>query len=133
MNSEKFNMKKITKNKLLKYTACIFIILYLSIAGCKSDSAGPETDKASFGIYLLQDPNVTWESLQGKDLNSLKLKEWITSNMIDYYDYSSHVICLNVNYNNLLNFTHNSNTPFVVVADNKICYSGCFGPPKDIT
>jgi hypothetical protein len=38
-----------------------------------------------------------------------------------------------VDYNTLLSFPHNDNTPFVVVANNKICYYGCFGPPKDTT
>jgi hypothetical protein len=132
VNNEKINMKKIKKNKLIKFIAGIFSAIYLFISGCSS-TAEPEYEAKKFGIYLLEDQSITWESIQGKDLNSLNLKEWITSSMIDFYDYSTHVIYLNVDYNNLLNFTHNSNTPFVVVANGKRCYTGCFGPPKDTT
>jgi hypothetical protein len=113
------------------YICSLLLFTIFFISGCSTNE--PEDTSKKFGIYLLQDPNVTWESIQGRNLDSLKLKEWITSNMIDFYDYSTHVIYLNVDYNNLLNFTHNSNTPFVVVANGKRCYSGCFGAPKDTT
>jgi hypothetical protein len=43
------------------------------------------------------------------------------------------VFYLNVDYNILLSFPHNDNTPFVVVANDKRCYTGRFGPPKDTT
>lgn len=124
------------KQFFYKYCIYFFIILTFSIlsfySGCSSTTE-PEYEAKKFGIYLLEDPNITWESMQGKDLNSFKLKEWITEKMIDFYDYSTHVIYLNVDYNNLLNFTHNNGTPFVVVANGKRCYNGCFVPPKDTT
>jgi hypothetical protein len=112
----------------------LFFLLFTTFTIYSCSANEPTEDKSKkFGIYLFQDPNITWESLQGRTLDSLKLKQWITSDMIDFYDYSTHVIYLNVDYNTLLNFTHNDNTPFVVVANNKICYSGCFGSPKDTT
>jgi hypothetical protein len=43
------------------------------------------------------------------------------------------VFYLNVNYNILLAFPPNENTPFVVVANDKRCYTGRFDPPKDTT
>jgi len=113
------------------YISFLLFSVILIISSCSTSEPVDESKK--FGIYLLQDQSVTWESLQGKNLDSLKLKEWIKSDMINYYDYSTHVICLNVDYKTLLNFPHNDNTPFVVVAGNKICYSGSFGPPKDTT
>jgi len=120
--------------KLFLNISCIlflFLISFLSFHGCSSEE--PEDNSKKFGIYLLEDQSITWEDMKNKDLSTIKLKEWITGDKIDFYDYSSHVIYLNTDYNTLLNFPHNSSTPFVVVANDKRIYYGCFGPPKDTT
>lgn len=125
---QKFFFKKYIVNFFL----FLFYLILLSLHGC-SNSSEPQDLNNKFGIYLLEDQNITWENLQNKKLDSLKLKKWITGDKIDFYDYSSHVIYLNVDYNTLFSVPHNNNTPFVVVANNKICYCGCFAPPKDTT
>ncbi len=107
---------------------CVLVILI----GC-SDNSEPEDKSNSFGIYLPEDQSITWESLKSKNLDSIKLKEWITGDKIDFYDYSSHVIYLNVDYNSLLSVPHKDNTPFVVVANGKRCYYGKFSLPEDTT
>jgi hypothetical protein len=109
------------------------IIIAFSLTGCSSDEPEVEDNSNKFRICLLEDQSITWESLKGKSLDSLKLKEWITGDKIDFYDYSSHVIYLKTDYTTLLSFTHNNNTPFVVVANDKKIYAGCFGTPKDTT
>ena len=120
------------KNKLLLLLFLLNIAIILILSGCSKGNE-PEQDKANFGLYLLEDQSITWEDLKTRNLDSLKLKEWITSDKIDFYDYSTHVIYLNVDYNTLFAVPHNDNTPFVVVANNKRCYYGRFSPPKDTT
>jgi len=110
----------------------LFIITIGFLTGCSKGNE-PEDKSASFGIYLLEDQSITWEDLKTRNLDSLKLKDWITGDKIDFYDYSTHVIYLNVDYNTLFSVPHNDNTPFVVVANEKRCYYGRFSPPQDTT
>jgi hypothetical protein len=130
-------MEKKMKIKLFlnRYYTLFFLLFTVFISSnCSSNEPiKPEDKKSNIGIYLLTDQSITWENLQGRNLDSLKLTAWITSDMIDSVDYSSQVFYLNVNYNTLLAFPHNDNTPFVVVANDKRCYCGRFGPPKDTT
>jgi len=110
----------------------LFIITIGFLTGCSKGNE-PEDKSSSFGIYLLEDQSITWEDLKTRNLDSLKLKDWITDDKIDFYDYSTHVIYLNVDYNTLFSVPHNDNTPFVVVANEKRCYYGRFSPPQDTT
>jgi hypothetical protein len=115
------------------YYLCSLLLFTIFIISSCSSNEPKVGENNNFGIYLLADQSITWESIQERNLDSLKLKEWITNDMIDSVDYSSQVFYLNVDYNNLLSFSHNSNTPFIVVANGKRCYCGRFGPPKDTT
>lgn len=114
------------------YLLLFFIISLVFINSCSRGNE-PEDKNKGFSISLLEDQAITWEDMKNRKLDSLKLKDWITGDKIDFYDYSSHVIYLNVDYKTLFSVPHKDNTPFVVVANNKRCYYGLFNQPQDTT
>lgn len=112
----------------------IYLILFCLVCfmGCqKENNPISPTEDSTFGIYLLKDNNIKIHQITNKSINELELEStpWLTSSDIAFYDFSSHYIYLNKSNNEF--FTNGNNIkwdgqPFIVVANNKRCYIGCF-------
>lgn len=93
-----------------------------------------EEDPPAFTIFFLRDSTLKIDEILNMDLSSLKLDSipWITSEDIEFYDWSSHFIYLKEDKKNFLPDTgsllHSSwnDKPWIVFANNEPCYAGCF-------
>lgn len=114
----------------LKFFSLVCFSVILLFAGCNKDvnplSARGEND---FAIYLLQDQSLKFIDVKNKDISSLKLmsKPWLNSSDIEFYDFSSH--CIYLKRDKTLLPQQAINKPFVVTANGKASYVGCFTSP----
>ena len=105
---------------------CFIFILFIS---CKSTS-DPEYNQGRFSIYLLKDENTTTVQAEQLDLEDLELadKPWLTTEEIEYYEFSTHKIKLKKDKTNWPEYTEVSleGNPFVIIAGNSRIYLGSF-------
>ena len=103
--------------KILNFLALTFTIIVFST--CAADN-GPENDN-QVAIYWLKDKTVTWSKFQEiKNKDSLEFEKIISSEMIDAYDFSSHIIYLNTRYPDFL--IQKPNAVLVMMAGSQKCY-----------
>jgi len=110
------NINRIYKPILL----AIFLFMLLIINLFCSDGSDPNYE-AGISIYRLEDEKIKWNDfLKIGNKDSLKIIEWISSDMIDAYDFSSHVIYLNTDPPSI----DPTSLPgvSVVIAGDKKCY-----------
>jgi len=114
-----------------RQTTLTLISLSLLIFSCSE----PKSNSNSFEIYFLADSEITEDNTFEADINSFELEDdaWLSSNDIEYYDYSSHCIYLKEdkshffeNYDGgFYQFTPVlSKKPFVVVSGETRVYVG---------
>jgi len=119
----------------------IILLLGLSFLHCAGGNDPDNEALPKFGIYMPVDTTITYEKLQTMDLDTVRIKKWLTDDMIDYYDYSSHLIYLKVDKKSFFPeikwlesietktnfyFWMKKRHPFIVIANGKRCYSGIF-------
>ncbi len=101
-------------------------ILMISSFFC-SDGNEPESE-GNFSINLYEDSQLTWGDIQNLNPDTLKMIKWLTADMVDYYDYSSHIIYLKGSPKSTLfrnEITNQKNArAFAVYAKGKRCYTG---------
>lgn len=124
-------IESLQKN-LMRLTISLVIILLVGTLSCsKEDDQYKIYD--GFNIFLLKDENVTAHKASEQELSSLELqvRPWISSNDIEYYDYSAHVVYLK----NELIISDNTawdisvfGKPFVVIANGERQYLGAIWP-----
>jgi len=103
--------------KTINFLALTFKIIVFST--CASDNS-PENDN-QVAIYWLKDKTITWSKFQDiKNKDSLEVEKFIPSEMIDAYDFSSHVIYLNNPFPSPI--YHYSAPVFVMMAGSQKCY-----------
>lgn len=107
----------------MKFKYYIFCVLFFSVF-CSSPYH-PEYRGGRFSIYLLKDENIASQKAQKMDIDDLELADnpWITTEDIEYYDFSTHCIHLKKDAPPV---QYNLTKPFVVVVGNKRIYLGHF-------
>ncbi len=105
----------------------IFIgIFFFSLIKFTSCSSSTDTeDNSSFGLYLLGDKNLKcneFEKLSNKD--SLRIYDWIKPEMIENYDFSSHVLYLNKSTGEF-DLMGNMSRPILALSNGIKCYYTC--------
>lgn len=110
----------------------IIVILLSVFLSCSTDKSPlSPSGGSSFSIYLLKDHSISLQQIKDTDINELLLDDtaWISSDDIEFYDYSTHCIYLSKKKNEFftkeLSISMNDQ-PFVVKANNKRCYIGSF-------
>lgn len=94
----------------------------------------PSFERYKFAIFLLKDTSITIKQLVNKNINDFEIanKPWLTSNEIEFYDWSSHCIYLKKDKNYFFpNFPSLfqaswANRPFITIANGDKCYAGYF-------
>ncbi len=133
------------RTKWLAFLAAVFLVLSLALPGCEPDETPAPTNNISpteeFAIYLLTEES-QMQVLLGQedetDLEQLDLQEepLISIEDIDYYDFSTHYIYLNEDFESLLErhdlqeYLKINRATFVVVAADLRRYLGLFQPPS---
>lgn len=84
------------KNSLLKIFLSLSIVLTILITSYKC-AEDHEPIHAYFGLYMSMDSVLTQEKISTMNLSDFRLEKWLTNDMIEYYDFSSHMIYLKVN------------------------------------
>ena len=83
-----------------------------------------------FNIFLLKDENMTADIASKQELSNLELQiqPWVSSNDIEYYDYSTHILYLNheLKIYNSVDDISVFGKPFVVIANGERQYLGAF-------
>lgn len=107
------------------------LFCFIIFVGCQKNNNPIGPIDSTFGIYLLKDKNIKIDQITNTNINVLELDNtpWLNSSDIDFYDLSSHYIYLNINHNIFFTTGKKINwerQPFVVYANNKRCYMGCF-------
>lgn len=114
----------------MKYTNMIFILFLLLFSTC--DINGPEQNR-EFAIYLLEDKSITmyntsWDEFVDKTLEDTP---FLSSENIDFYDWSSHLIYLKTDKTFLhdlfidsTNGLQYNGCPFIVTGGSQPLYSG---------
>jgi hypothetical protein len=110
------------KNKLLSKILLAVFNLLLCMFSYSCGSTGPD-ERLEFGLYKLKDESIYWYLFQQIEYpDTLEIKEWITPNMIKSYDFSSHIIILDMNA--IKNLPGWDKGVFVAVVGGKRCYYG---------
>ena len=105
-------------------SAIILLFFSFSLILCSSPYH-PEYRGGKFSIYLLKDENFSSQQAQEMDINDLELADepWITTEDIEFYDFSTHCIYLK---KERPAFHYYLVRPFIVVASNTRIYLGSF-------
>lgn len=115
----------------MRLTISLVIILLVGTLSCsKEDDQYKMYD--GFNIFLLKDENVTAHKASEQELSSLELqvRPWVSSDDIEYYDYSTHVIYLKNElkiYDTIIDISV-FGKPFVVIANGERQYLGAIWP-----
>jgi len=120
----------------------IIIVLLLIIFAMSCTPINEPEDGYPYAIYFLQNDNLIITDVMDKDLNSLRLESdpWLTSDDIDFYDWSSHCIYLKEDKGNFIPgwdtiqpfkmFPRDwADKPFVVTSNGQREYLGYFFSP----
>jgi hypothetical protein len=132
------------KTSRIAMLAAVFLALSLAVPGCDShetptptDSGGP---RGEFSIYLLTEDSrwkLDYGQIEEDDLEQLELEDepLLSIEDIDYYDFTTHYIYLNEDFESLrqrhglAEYFEISGAPFVVVAGDIRRYLGRFPTP----
>lgn len=111
------------------------LIALLFSSSCKDIGDPVRTNyQNDFGIYFLEDTTLKIQDILSKDLSQLKLQTtpWISTEDIDFYDWSSHCIYLRKDksyffpsFPSLFQASW-SDRPFITVVNGERCYAGYF-------
>jgi hypothetical protein len=124
--------------QLNKEMICIISSCALVFTISCSDSGKPlgPIKGELFAVYFLRDTSTTMEQILSRKINELELagNPWLTSDDIDFYDWSSHCVYLKKGKGSFFPayqfFYHFPNSwtdrPYVVVLNNRRCYVGYF-------
>lgn len=124
------------KMKFISYSLIIIAVFI----GCSDDNpvATSKIDDCAYAIYFLKDTTITIQEILNTEIKDLELADepWMSQSDIEFYDWSSHCIYLKKNKsfflgdpaNNDLFYIRWNNRPFIVTAENRICYKGYFLP-----
>lgn len=112
----------------------IFPILFclIVLTNCQNENFPTNiSDDKTFGIYLLKDKNIKIQQINNSNINELKLETapWLSSSDISFYDFSTHYIYLKkstIEFFSTENDIKWDGQPFIVIANHKRCYAGCF-------
>ena len=116
----------------MRLTISLIIILLVGTFSCsKEDDQYKIYD--GFNIFLLKDENMTAHKASEQELSSLELqvRPWISSNDIEYYDYSTHIVYLKNEfkiYDNSISDISVFGKPFVVIVNGERQYLGAIWP-----
>jgi len=138
LNSSFFKIFSRTRDN--SYFVAIILLLGLSFLHCTGGNDPDNEALPKFGIYMPVDTTITYEKLQTMNLDTVRIKKWLTDDMIDYYDYSSHLIYLKVDKLSffpesqwpLLGFSHyhafwqQKRIPFIILGEAVRIYAGVF-------
>jgi hypothetical protein len=114
----------------MKHAVLLFVLFLLIFSAC--DINGPEQN-SEFAIYLLEDKSITknntpWDEFVDQTLDDTP---FLSSENIDMYDWSSHLIYLKTNKSYLQDFFFDSTyglryngCPFIVTGGTQLLYSG---------
>ena len=114
----------------MRLTILLIIILFVGTLSCSKENDQYKIFDG-FNIYLLKDENMTADTASKQELSELvlQIRPWVSSNNIEYYDYSAHIIYLN----NELIISDNTawdisvyGKPFVVIVNGERQYLGAF-------
>ena len=130
-------MKRHCVLKRVTTIALVFISLAILNSCSKEDNPViPERVLEDFGIYFLKDTTITIQQVLSGNLSDFELAStpWISSNDIEFYDWSSHCIYLKKDKSNYFpsyqtpySIPSNwSNRPYIVVANKKPRYVNYF-------
>ena len=113
---------------LRKGLAGVVIAIPLN-SGCGKNPVGSERG-SGVNIYFLKDENLTFKDVMEQPLSNLELhwKPWITSDDIERYDWSAHLIYLKKEMPLSLEGISTFGKPFVVTANEEKCYLGYLYP-----
>jgi len=106
----------------MRLSISLIIIFLVGILSCsKEDNQYKIYD--GFNIFLLKDENMTANTASKQELSNLELqiRHWVSSNDIEYYDYSAHIIYLKYE---LKIHISTFGKPFVVVVNGERQYLG---------
>jgi len=118
-------------NKLFVCTLYLSSCLFLYQCTCPTRS---DIDD-DFAIYLLKDPSIEIYDILDTPLSELELEDepWLSTDDIDFYDFSTHCIYLKKDVKSLFNDTIDVlfprswwDKPFIVCANNEKIYTGIF-------
>ena len=118
-----------------KYLGFIIILLIFSVCAKNKNPLSP-SDISNFAIFLLKNPNITYQQVEEQNLDQLEIQTepWLSSDDISMYDFSTHFIYLKNDKEPLFKdmvddsyvFINFLLKPFVLVANHERIYSGCF-------
>lgn len=101
-----------------------FFLICFTFFSCAGSSEPDGSVQLAF--YLLQDESLNWDELKNiNNKDSIPIKEWITPQMIESYDFSSHSVYLN--NTEIGNSIYFKRQVFVAVIGGKRCYYGSIG------
>ena len=109
----------------MKYLISIINLLLLTYLSC-SNPVKEEDKNGGVNIYFLQDENLNFTAAMEQPLSKLTLKDeaWISSDDIERYDWSAHLIYLKED----MQISHEGisvfGKPFLVIANGERCYVG---------
>jgi len=116
----------------MRLSISLIIIFLVGILSCsKEDNQYKIYD--GFNIFLLKDENMTAHKASEQGLSNLELKirPWVSSNDIEYYDYSTHILYLNheliISDNTAWDISVHGK-PFVVIVNGERQYLGAIWP-----
>ena len=116
----------------MRLTISIIIILLIGTLSCsKEDDQYKIYD--GFNIFLLKDENVTAHKASEQEISNLELqiRPWVSSDDIEYYDYSTHILYLNheliISDNTAWDISVYGK-PFVVIVNGERQYLGAIWP-----
>ncbi|MBA7571830.1 hypothetical protein ES708_13599 [subsurface metagenome] len=116
----------------MRLTISLIIILFIGTLSCsKEDDQYKIYD--GFNIYLLKDENVTAYKTSEQEISNLELqiRPWVSSDDIEYYDYSTHILYLNHELlisDNAASDISVYGKPFVVIVNGERQYLGAIWP-----
>jgi hypothetical protein len=115
------------KNRYIVNYILAFFCSLLCLVNYSCFSGTSPEDIEDFGLYQLEDESITWEKFQNiTNKDTLRIKEWITPKMIKSYDFSSHILTLNINAEKELPAWRQG--VFVAVVGGVRCYYGSLNP-----
>ena len=113
----------------------VFITLLVLILNCsgENNSLGP-SGTSDFAIYFLKDPSIRTGQVVDQELSKIELETdpWLSSEDIDFYDFTTHLIYLKTDKSDFFEYYDDQplfdpvtiDKPFVVVAGGERCYLG---------
>lgn len=118
-----------------KYFGFIIILLISSVCVRNKNPLSP-SDTSIFSIFLLKDPNITYQQAEEQNLDQLEIQNepWLSSDDISMYDFSTHFMYLKNDKDSLFKdmvddlyvFNDFLLKPFIMVANHERIYLGCF-------